>query len=147
MLGHLGHHFPCKLPIQKVLSLSVSCTSFSLRYPPNMRPLRWWSCENIQALSSGSNFVLTSPKASTLLDQFKPLSGYYFFNPFPYIAQVRDIIGFHTLLPYPKLGPLGPMWSHSFEKTILQEPSGIPISIRILGIGKFLHKSYPINLT
>ena len=84
---------------------------------------------------------LTLPRVKTT-----SLTNYIFFDPLHTLSRVRISL-VATFLPHTldwvHLAPCGPapLKEHS-SRTIR-----IPITINILGIGKFLHKSYPINLT
>ena len=92
-VGHLGHHFPDKVAIEKVRSPSLYCVGVSSRSPPILKKLWQWDCDISQTLELRSNFALVFPRLVPHRINLTPLSEKSFFDPFPFLVWVKIIIG------------------------------------------------------
>lgn len=112
-----------------------------------MKKFRPWDFEISQALSSRLNLAFGFLRLEASLGPSFCLA-LKIISLVPFSLEDRSSISF-VAKPYPldlTLGPLGPMWSHTPLRIILQRSLGIPIFTRILGLRNLHYKIHTLNL-
>lgn len=132
-LGCLGQQFLNNLATKKIWFASVSYTELSSSPPPNFKTLRKRNWKESQALAPWPKVALPSPRLA--LPRVKETS------------LSENIIDYFRPTLYLRPGRLGPRVVPLLQRTILQEPSRMPIIVKILGCGEPLSNLIPIRIT